>query len=309
MRIAIFGASSQIAKNLICSINVAKTFDLLLYVRDVISMEAWLQSVGLQNRYNVFPYYSYGLESHQAVINFVGVGDPARAAELGSKIFDLTSEYDQLILKCLEKNPDRRYLFLSSGAAYGSNFSKPADINTQSAISINAIAKSEYYSVAKLYAEVRHRALADLPIIDIRIFNYFSRNQDINARFFITDVIRAIKNKSVFHTSPDTMTRDFLHPDDFYQLVICALQNKENKNSVIDCYTREPIEKFELLGAMKEKFGLDYEISSTYKNEVNATGKKSNYYSLNHKAADFGYLPAYSALDTVITEASVILSQ
>jgi hypothetical protein len=46
------------------------------------------------------------------------------------------------------------------------------------------------------------------------VFNYFSHTQDMNARFLITDIVRAIKNKKIFKTSADNIVRDFITPLD-----------------------------------------------------------------------------------------------
>jgi len=76
-RIAILGASSQIAKDLILSFAHQGNSDLLLYVRDVAATQNWLTCQGVIHP--VMPYAAYGREAHDAVLNFVGVGDPKRA--------------------------------------------------------------------------------------------------------------------------------------------------------------------------------------------------------------------------------------
>ncbi len=305
-RIAILGATSQIAKDLIRSVARAASYELILYARHAPALQAWLAAAGLAGRFPVRAYASYGDEEHDAVINFVGVGDPSRAAELGAKIFDITLEFDQLVLDQLQRNPQRRYVFLSSGAAYGSTFLQPASAATQSCISLNALTPQEYYAVAKLHAECRHRAASALSIVDLRVFNYFSRTQDMGARFFITDVLRAIQAGTLLRPSPDHMVRDFLHPDDFYQIVHCVLQAPP-QNTALDCYTSAPVEKHALLAAMAEQFGLRFEIDPAFATACNATGAKPCYYSLNRQAAQWGYQPAYSALDCVLVESAAVL--
>jgi len=171
-------------------------------------------------------------------------------------------------------------------------------------VAINNLAPHEWYGVAKLYAECRHRAHPELPIIDIRVFNYFSRTQDIEARFLITDILRALRDKTVLKTSPDYIVRDFLHPSDFYKLV-SALLAAPPANAAVDCYTRAPIDKPTLLAAMQEKLGLQYEITGAAAG-VNATGGKPHYYSLNTRAADFGYQPAWTSLEGVLIEFSLL---
>ena len=303
--IAILGASSQIAKDFILSASAAKEYELILYVRDIPGMRAWLSEKALA-ALNVFTYESYGQQGHEVVMNFIGVGDPSRAAAMGASILDITLEYDQMVLQELSKHPTRKYLFLSSGAAYGSAFDVPACHDSSAAVPLNAISAQDYYSVAKLHAEVRHRAAGSMPIVDIRVFNYFSKTQDISARFFVTDIVRAIRDDEVLRTLPGNMTRDYLHPQDFYNLVHCIIQSP-NKNTAIDCYTRSPISKYDLLNEMSEKLGLRYAFIDAPSVSVNATGAKPHYYSTYYAAADFGYKPLYSSLDTVLNESAAIL--
>jgi len=305
--IAIVGASSQIAKDLILSFAKQGHRALLLYVRDLAAAAEWIDSNGLAQACTLHPYEHYGRLPHDVVVNFVGVGDPRRAAEMGASIFAITREYDDMVLAGLASHPARRYLFLSSGAAYGNSFAEPVDETTEARIPINAIAPQDYYATAKLHAEVRHRSRPDLAIVDLRVFNYFSRTQDMEARFFITDIVRAVRDGQTLRTSPDYMVRDFLHPDDFYRLVACILAAPP-RNCAVDCYTREAVGKPALLQAMRERFGLRYEIVGSAETvAVNATGAKPHYYSRNRKAAEFGYAPEFSSLDGVLTETAAIL--
>lgn len=305
-RIAILGASSQIARDLILSFARHARHELLLYVRDVAAQRRWLAPHGIDCA--VLPYAEYGRAPHEAVLNFVGVGDPQRAARMGGAIFGVTQQFDDLVLDALAANPQRRYIFLSSGAAYGSTFLEPAGEHTQAAVSINALKAQEYYAVAKLHAECKHRALPELAITDIRVFNYFSRTQDLEARFFITDILRAIRDGSTLHTSSDFMVRDFLHPDDFHQLVGCILAAAP-ANQAIDCYSRAVIDKPGLLATMHSHFGLDYRIAQGAPAVVNATGAKPHYYSLRRDAQRLGYAPAYSSEQGIIVESKALLGR
>jgi hypothetical protein len=80
-------------------------------------------------------------------------------------------------------------------------------------------------------------------------------------------------------------------------------------NCAVDCYSREPIDKHSLLKAMSERFGLNYEVTGGGSFLVNATGAKPHYYSLNRRAAQFGYEPIWSSLDCITTETMAILEQ
>ena len=306
MRIAILGATSQIAKDLVLSFSAQSNHELVLYARRPVVVKQWLASVCLVGRYAVADFTAFSADEHvDALLNFVGVGNPAQAAAMGASIFDVTLKYDEMALDYVRQHPQCRYIFLSSGAAYGSSFDEPVDANTKAVIAINNLQPQDWYAVAKLYAECRHRSLPHLAIFDIRVFNYFSRTLDISARFLITDILRAIRDKVVLKTSPDYIVRDFVTPSDFYKLVISLLAAPAT-NAAIDCYTLAPIDKRTLLAAMQDKFGLQYEITAANAS-VNATGCKPHYYSLNKRAADFGYEPALTSMEGILLEMAAML--
>ncbi|MDA9281293.1 NAD-dependent epimerase/dehydratase family protein [Pseudomonadales bacterium] len=259
----------------------------------------------LTGRYRVFELQSYGKIPHDVVINFVGVGDPAKAALMGSSIYEATHFYDQIILNELNRNPSRKYIFLSSGAVYGDNFDVPVTIDSPSKINVNSLRSEDSYSVAKLYAEARHRSLEQFNIVDLRIFNYFSRALNLDARFFISDLLRSIRNGSVFETSGEDFARDFIHPLDFYKL-ICSVVEKASINVSLDCYSKSAVTKYEMLALFKEHFGLNYKVVKNFSNSIEATGFKRNYYSLNHHAEELGYRPDYTSAEVLVLEAQKI---
>ena len=306
MRIAILGATSQIAKDLVLAFSKQDNHDLVLFARRPETVTQWLTSAGMSGRHAVSDFAGFSTETHfDAILNFVGVGDPAQAAAMGASIFDVTLKYDQMALSYLESHPLCRYIFLSSGAAYGSSFDAPVDENTKATVAINNLQPQDWYAVAKLHAECRHRSLTHLPIIDIRVFNYFSHTQDMSARFLITDIVRAIRDKTVLKTSSDYIVRDFIHPADFYKLVVALLASSAT-NAVVDCYSKAPIEKPTLLAAMQDNFGLRYDVISTSAS-INATGNKPHYYSLNTNAGIFGYLPSFTSLEGILREIKLII--
>jgi nucleoside-diphosphate-sugar epimerase len=306
MRMAILGATSQIAKDLVRLFSENSYFDLVLFARRPETSMQWLADIGLVGRYSVANFSAFNADQHfDAILNFVGVGNPARSAAMGASIFDVTLQYDELALIYVRQHPTCRYIFLSSGAAYGASFDAPVDGCTKATVPLNNLQPQDWYGVAKLHAECRHRALAHLPIVDIRVFNYFSSTQDMEARFLITDILRGIRDMAVLKTSSDYIVRDYLHPSDFYQLVrvlLCA----PAANAAVDCYSKAPITKQNLLTAMQDKFGLQYEIIKSSAS-VNATGIKPHYYSLNTRAADFGYQPTLTSLEGIVQEMQIIL--
>lgn len=212
-----------------------------------------------------------------------------------------------MALTYLKTHLSCRYIFLSSGAAYGSSYEVPVDGDSKASIAINDIQPQDWYGAAKLHAECRHRSHTYHPIIDIRLFNYFSHTQNMSARFLMTDAVRAISTNTLLLTSPEQSFRDYIHPIDFCQLVI-ALLNAPEINTVVDSYSLAPIDKLTLLTTMQEKFGLKYEMTKA-SIAINATGIKKNYYSLNRRAADFGFKPTLTSLAGVLIESEKALAR
>lgn len=303
MRIAIFGATSVIAKDLQTLFARSGEHELVLYARRPSAAMQWQEDAGLCKRYTVADFEAFDLaQQFDAIMNFVGVGDPARAEAMGSEIFDVTLKFDELALSYLHAQPKCRYIFLSSGAAYGSAFDRPVDADSSVVIPINGLSGADGYAIAKLHAEGRHRALPHLHIVDIRVFNYFSRFQDVAARFFITDAVRAIQSDTVLVTGSNYFVRDYIHSTDLFGLVSILLASPP-LNAALDCYSKQPIDKPSLLAALAGKFGLRYQVEP-----VDAVGGKKHYYSLNRRAAQFGYVPSLTSLQAVEEELHAILN-
>lgn len=307
MRIAIFGATSQIAKDLVLSFTLESKHQLVLYARRPDAVRHWLLAIDQPDRHPVHDFAGFNdNEEFDAIINFVGVGDPARGLAIGVDIFDATFQYDNLALNYQKKHSDCRYIFLSSGAAYGTTFEEPVDTDTRACFALNDLQPTDWYGVAKLHAECRHRSQPHLSIFDIRVFNYFSHTQDMSARFLMTDILRAIETNTTLQTSSSNIFRDYIHPADLYQLVTLLL-DAPKANTVVDCYSLAAIDKNELLTAMQEKFGLKYETAKSAV-LINATGLKKVYYSLNRRAADYGYRPSFTSLAGLILESEKALA-
>lgn len=302
MRLAILGASSHIAKDLIAKIAEQDVYHCTLFLREPASVGAELRGIALRKGYSVLGYSDF--HSHRAfdaVINFVGVGDPARAVEMGQAIFTVTEQYDNLALAYLRDHPHCRYIYLSSGAAYGNNFSTPVTEVSTAVFPVNALQPQHWYGAAKFQAECRHRALPDLPIVDVRVFSYFSHRQAPAARFFLSDTLQALQTDALLEVAADDMLRDYLVPADFMQLIDRVLQAPP-RNTAVDCYSLAPVGKFELLAALSQTFGLRFSVAGDQP-QVNATGSKAHYYSRNRRAEElFGYVPGDSSLSGVLRE-------
>ena len=95
MKIAILGATSQIAKDLIKSLVNQTDYHCDLYSRNFMFVLDWLKSVNENNHYNVLSYDEFTIsKKYDMIINFVGIGDPAAVKNMGSKIFDVTYNFD-----------------------------------------------------------------------------------------------------------------------------------------------------------------------------------------------------------------------
>jgi nucleoside-diphosphate-sugar epimerase len=305
VKIAILGATSEIAKDLIVLLSNEKDKDLHLFARRPEEVIKWLSNIGLSKIKHIDSFDSFGKQNFDVIINFVGVGNPLKAAVMGSSIFDVTIYYDELALRYLNKNPKCRYIFLSSGAAYCSSFKFPVDETTKSTVDINNLHPQDWYGISKLNAECRHRSLISLPIVDIRVFNYFSHSQNMESRFLITDIVRSSRDRTILKTSSEMMVRDYITPKDFHS-IITAILDSPPKNDVIDCYSKSPIEKSILLETFKDEFGLQYQYEENAIG-VNATGRKPHYYSLNKRASQFGYQPSFTSLEGIIYEAKSVV--
>lgn len=309
MRIAILGATSQIAQDFVQTATSTDSHTYSLYARRPNAVKHWADQCSLGNIASIAGFESFdNKQPFDAIINFVGIGNPAAAESMGSSIIDITHEFDTLALNYLKKNPDTRYIFLSSGAAYGSDFSQAATASTLSRFNVNHLQAQDWYGAAKFHAECRHRALSKFSIVDIRVFSYFSSSQDPSASFLISDVLRSIKTGHILFTTAENIVRDYLGPHDLNQMIQKILLSAPT-NAVVDCYTQQPVEKFQMLDALKSKFGLVYKLINLVAG-VNATGWRKNYYSTNQCAnAIFGYSPTLSSLETILSQSEIILSR
>lgn len=309
MNIAILGATSFIAQELVRewgSLN--KVACIHLYARNIDSVELFCSTIKsgvtvLQGK--TLDCFPDGV-IYDAVINCIGVGDPAKAKMMSNQIMDITFQYDDMVLHYLEQHPQCKYIFLSSGAAYGSDFERPASINKKASFEINSLQETETYGLAKFITEMKHRCKPNLSIVDVRVFNIFSKNQNVASKFFITDMLRAIQNSTSCDVSPEPMVRDYLHPKDFCQIIECILAAGA-LNMAVDCYSKAPVDKSTLLNALQASYGLQWRYTSDA-SIVRATGTKCNYYSENHSLERLGYKPEYSSLDTILTEFDKALS-
>lgn len=301
MKIAILGATSQIARDLILSFQ--DQHELYLYSRKPVSVTRWILQSNLQNYKNYdFVDFDNRIE-FDAILNFVGAGNPETIQRMGKRIVAVTESFDEMVLDYLPEHPNCLYVFMSSGAVFGDNFSTPVTQDTRSIFPINHLLPQHYYGLAKAQAEYRHR-LSSYNIVDLRIFNYFSSSADIQSQFMICGMLRAILEDKEYTVDKTPITRDYVGPKDFHQMIEVLLK-QDKINMAVDMYSRSPISKDLLLQFMKEKYGLKVRVQSAPLSH--ATGVKENYYSTNLAGYSLGYEPALTSIETIFEESDKLL--
>jgi nucleoside-diphosphate-sugar epimerase len=309
--IAIFGATSHIAKGLIHNFLRSGGFRLDLYTGSPDFARQFLDSLHRSPIKSCIIHEGYAdlLEnSHDVIINCVGVGALKKLNGNCAAYFTVTEEFDNLAMQYLrETNPEALYISFSSGAVYGRDHSAPVDEDSANPIKVNHIAPEDYYAIARLNAETKHRAFSSLRIIDLRVFSYFSRFIDLTEGYFITEVVSSILNKKVFVTDPIDMVRDYVHPDDLFGLILKCLQAGKI-NAAFDAISSKPVTKMEILDYFSSEFGLQFKITHS-PGPPSATGPKPIYCSKYNAAARIGHRPTFRSMDVIVDEAGYILSK
>jgi len=297
--VAIIGATSHIAKGLIFFLKDDKSFELHLYARDLEKLQLFLKLIHYKNP--ILKSFSEVEDDRiDVIINCIGISFSPDSKTLGGNVFELTEQFDHLILNYINNTPETIYINFSSGAVYGTSFIEPASENTKTIIDVNNIRTEDYYRIAKLNAEAKHRSLNYSNIIDIRIFGYFSRFIDLSKNYLMTDIISCVKEKKTLRTGPDNIVRDYIHPLDLANIIrVCC--EKKKINQAMDVKSLKPISKMEILKYFKENHGLKFEIIEDY-GVHSATGEKNNYYSENNNIDIIKFHPKYTSLECIETE-------
>lgn len=283
-KIAILGANSQIAKDLNELFDPNK-FELFLFSRK--SAKGHLNYSQFSNG-----FYDY-------IFNFIGYSDPKKIIENEDNLFDIWNYYDDLVINYLKKNINCKYFYISSGAIY-QNFDRPPDKSPTFQFNLDKINELNKYNLAKLFIEIKHHQYPKLFIVNLRIFNYISSNLDIDLNFFITNIIRSIKNKESLVCSSKEFYRDFICADDVLN-VFNTLKKYEHINSSFDIYSKSAVSNIELLRFLSKEFALHFQFDDNFK-AINSTGYKKFYYSNNKKLKKYGYKPKFTSLECINNE-------
>jgi len=302
--IAILGANSHIAKGLINNF-AHKTDDALrLFTRDAAKTAAFLGSIGKGPSANCAieeGYRDFLAGRYDVVINCVGAGAPNKLGKDYSVWFTLTEEFDNLAINYLRGHPDALYVNFSSGAVYGRDGSAPVEENTVNPIAVNHVPATDYYAVAKLNAEAKHRSLGHMRIVDIRIFSYFSRFIDLDSGYFITEALKCLMGNTLLETNKANIVRDYIHPDDLFSLLLRCVE-ADHLNDAFDAVSAKPVDKLSILGYFETEHGLRYHITPSLR-FGGPNGFKLIYCSVFNKAVNIGYKPTFSSMDAIAQEA------
>jgi nucleoside-diphosphate-sugar epimerase len=302
MKIALFGASSNIAQDVIFKLMAADFVDQIdLYSRNPSLVMNTLVKTKVTNKTNCLDYADFiSQKNYGFILNFIGLGCPQKILERESELIDIADYYDELIISHLKKYQPCGYIYLSSGAVYGTDFHQPVPkIGKQIADATNGHDLSSY-TISKIRCELRHRALSNIPIIDLRIFSYFSARHSLNTKLFMAEICNSIKLGKLLHIEPEPMVRDYIHPGDFYK-ILELIMVAPPRNGVIDCYSKAPIEKIKLLEIMASRFNLQYK-TKALGSKPEFYNRKEHYYSLVRTAEDLGYSPRYTSEEALINE-------
>lgn len=304
--VALLGATGHIAKSLIHSFKDEPNFILHLFSRSLDKTQTFVNEHNITNA-KVYSYEHFGQQAYSGIINCVGIGDPTRLKQYPDEVFFVTEEIDQLIIQYLRKNPQTIYINFSSGAVHGTEFKTSVTDNSVTDIAINRLTLSDYYGIAKINAEAKHRALHQLNIVDLRIFGFYSRFIELNRPYLLADVISALKSGRKLITTQSNIIRDYIHPHDLFSLVLCCL-NRTQINTAFDVSSKKPISKFDLLEYFKKQYDLDFEVIQGTRT-VSVTGNKDNYFSESKRTTEIGFEARYTSLECIAEVTHAIVEQ
>lgn len=312
MQIAILGATGHIAKGMILELLETPESELTLFARNSQRVEEFLQSETRPEhcrKCRVFSDFSRLRDSEfDLVFNcVVNRSPPGSSKGVDFELFQVMEFFDNLVLDYLRDHENCRYVHFSSGAVYGGDYDSPIRADQCASFPINRITPAHYYQAVKLYSEARHRALPHRNIVDIRVFAYFSRFIDLRSSFLMAEVVSCLLEDRVFQTDEVDIVRDYSHPKDLFSLIRCCLQSSKTPlNTVLDIYSLEPVGKFRVLEELARRFRLKYEVVPQ-KMTHPISGIKPVYRSENRSAAEFGFVPQFTSLETIVSETEKIL--
>lgn len=309
-KISILGSNSHIAKGLIYNFLKTENISLYLYTRNPQKTKLFIEKLKKAPNTEIFIKEGYAddiVSNSDLLINCVGVGTAKNMEGEYSRWFTVIEKFDNLCLEYLKQNPNTLYISFSSGSIYG-EFSNPVGENTVNNLQVNNIQCKDYYPIARINSEAKHRSFEKFKIVDLRIFSYFSRFADLNEDYFINELISSVINQNTFITNETNIVRDYIHPDDLFKLIMkCSDVGKIN--AAFDVISKAPVEKFEIINYFASNYNLKYEVKNSLDIQ-SGTGKKNVYYSKFDKAKEIlGFEAENTSLEAIVKEAKYIIEQ
>lgn len=300
MKIAIMGASSHIAENLIIRFASEPVDHLTLFCRDPQPVKEFTHRYAHRgNIHIVTGYDNFNDFEFDVIINCVGAGVPGSTGFDIRNWFEVTAKFDELALNYLERyNPQAVLIAFSSGAVYGTRSVAPFTGESCFSLPVNNIEISDYYSIARIHSEARHRSRKNLRIADLRIFSFFSCFIKPDSGYFMSDVLKAVAEDEILITRQNDMVRDYIAPDDLFDIVNLCIRQSEI-NEAFDVQSAAPAGKFEILESFRKQFGLKWKFD-----EVTASpnGDKSIYTSQYNPLKKLGFTPRFTSLESLMIE-------
>ena len=297
MKIAVLGATGHLAK---CAVSVYSKDDVNVFYLFSRSLNVLEDMYGNRSNFFIKRYVDFPDHDYDVIFNGVGVWDtPGRNVR---DVFSVTEHFDNMILDYQKKHPCSMSIHISSGAAYANDFDRPVVNGTRTTIDINNFTLGDYYSVAKINSEVKHRAFEGLNIVDLRLFGFFSRYMNLGYPYLLSAMINAVKENKRFNTVSVDFWRDYIHMDDFAGL-LKGISMHGAINMAIDVRSKAPISKSQLIQFFVESYGLQVNENDAGV-EISSTGMKPCYYSKEENPI---YAPSYTSLDTVKKEIKYFL--
>ena len=302
-KIAIFGSTGNIGKNISMYFSAENEFDLVLFGRNEKKVEKIMNKIMNNSKYLFHNYNEFDNDNYDVVINCIGISDPQIISK-NNKILEITEKYDNKIIDYIKSKKDTKYVNFSSGAVYGQSFESPIKESSLCKLNINKLDQNNSYQISKINSELKHRKFNDLNIIDLRIFNFFSRFSDLKSNFLMSQISNALKHNKEFLTDKNNIVRDYIHPEDLFKIIkICIKKRKINDS--FDVKSKKPISKFQLLKIINKKYGLNYIIQNL--EHSSPTGIKMKYYSKSKKIEHLGLFPKYTSINAILTELNYIM--
>ena len=140
----------------------------------------------------------------------------------------------------------------------------------------------------------------NLKIYDLRVFGFFSRYISYDAGFFLSQILKSIKNNKILKIDPNNKLLDYIGGYDLY-IFLKKIINKNYSSGTFNLLSRRSVNKFEILRFFKKKYNLKFSIKKIkYPCENNL---KRSLINKNKKVIrSIFFRPKYSSIELIKSE-------